>query len=164
MNIHVARTPHFRTRFTHTCCQGQTGSLTVRPDTARWCFGDPCWYNAGPPSPDAGPASHQRLCERSAMLPVLWPVANYYWPSVLQIGPQRWFNAGPTLLVRIMNKTLTQHWVNAYNSFHLYINMLFFRLTSHINPAVKQTPSWLQQTNQNVTTAVHSFDIFQLCS
>ena len=35
MNIHVARTPHFRTRFTHTCCQGQTGSLTVRPDTAR---------------------------------------------------------------------------------------------------------------------------------
>ena len=38
MNIHVARTPHFRTRFTHTCCQGQTGSLTVRPDTAR-CTG-----------------------------------------------------------------------------------------------------------------------------
>ena len=36
MNIHVARTPHFRTRFTHTCCQGQTGSLTVGPDTARW--------------------------------------------------------------------------------------------------------------------------------
>ena len=36
MNIHVARTPHFRTGFTHTCCQGQTGSLTVRPDTARW--------------------------------------------------------------------------------------------------------------------------------
>ena len=36
------------------------------------------------------------------------------------IGPQRWFNAGPTLLVRIMNKTLAQHWVNAYNSFHLY--------------------------------------------
>ena len=36
MNIHVARTPYFRTRFTHTCCQGQTGSLTVRPDTARW--------------------------------------------------------------------------------------------------------------------------------
>ena len=35
MNIHVARTPHFSTRFTHTCCQGQTGSLTVRPDTAR---------------------------------------------------------------------------------------------------------------------------------
>ena len=35
MNIHVARTPHFRTRFPHTCCQGQTGSLTVRPDTAR---------------------------------------------------------------------------------------------------------------------------------
>ena len=41
--------------------------------------------------------------------------------SVLQIGPQRWFNAGPTLLVRIMNKTLAQLWVNAYNSFHLYI-------------------------------------------
>ena len=40
MNIHVARTPHFRTRFTHTCCQGQTGSLTVRPDTAR------CEYKA----------------------------------------------------------------------------------------------------------------------
>ena len=36
MNIHVARPPHFRTGFTHTCCQGQTGSLTVRPDTARW--------------------------------------------------------------------------------------------------------------------------------
>ena len=36
MNIHVARTPHFRIGFTHTCCQGQTGSLTVRPDTARW--------------------------------------------------------------------------------------------------------------------------------
>ena len=36
------------------------------------------------------------------------------------IGPQCWFNARPTLLVRIMNKTLAQHWVNAYNSFHLY--------------------------------------------
>ena len=36
MNIHVARTPPFRTGFTHTCCQGQTGSLTVRPDRARW--------------------------------------------------------------------------------------------------------------------------------
>ena len=36
MNIHVARTPHFCTGLTHTCCQGQTGSLTVRPDTARW--------------------------------------------------------------------------------------------------------------------------------
>ena len=36
MNIHFARTPHFRTGFTHTCCQGQTGSLTVRPDTARY--------------------------------------------------------------------------------------------------------------------------------
>ena len=35
MNIHVARTPHFRTGFKHTCCQGRTGSLTVRPDTAR---------------------------------------------------------------------------------------------------------------------------------
>ena len=43
--------------------------------------------------------------------------------SVLQIGPQRWFNAGPTLLARIMNKTLAQHWVNAYNSFHLFIHM-----------------------------------------
>ena len=54
--------------------------------------------------------------------------------SVLQIGPQP-FNAGPTLLVRIMNKTLAQHWVNAYNSFHLYINMLFFSLTSRIIPS-----------------------------
>ena len=46
------------------------------------CFGVPCWYNAGPPSPspDAGPASHQRLCERPAMPPVLWPVSNNYWP------------------------------------------------------------------------------------
>ena len=51
------------------------------------------------------------------------------------IGPQRWFNAGPRLLVRIINKTLAQHWVNAYNWFHLYINMLFFRLTSRINPS-----------------------------
>ena len=44
------------------------------------------------------------------------------------IGPQRWFNAGLTLLARIINKTLAQHWVNAYNSFHLYIKMLFSRL------------------------------------
>ena len=55
--------------------------------------------------------------------------------TVLQIGPQFWFNAGPTLLVRIMDKTLAQNWVNAYNSFHLCINMLFFRLTSWINPS-----------------------------
>ena len=41
-----------------------------------------------------------------------------------------WFNAGPTLLARFKNKTLAQHWVNAYNSFHLYINMLFFQLSS----------------------------------
>ena len=49
------------------------------------------------------------------------------------IGPQRWFNAGATLLVCIMNKTLAQHWVNAYISFHLYINIPFFRLTSRID-------------------------------
>ena len=46
------------------------------------------------------------------------------------IGPQRWLNAGSTLLVCIRNKTLAQHWVKAYNSFHLYINIHFFRLTS----------------------------------
>ena len=67
--------------------------------------------------------------------------------SVLQIGPQRWFTAGPTLLVRIMNKTLAQHWVNAYNSFHLYINMLFFRLTSRINPSC-QTDAVLITANK----------------
>ena len=67
--------------------------------------------------------------------------------SVLQIGPQRWFNAGPTLLVRIINKTLAQHWVNAYNSFHLYINMLFFRLTSQINPSC-QTDAVLITANK----------------
>ena len=42
------------------------------------------------------------------------------------IGPQRWLNVGPLLLVCIMNKTLAQHRINAYNSFHLYINILFF--------------------------------------
>ena len=36
-DLSVTIWPHFRTRFTHTCCQGQTGSLTVRPDTAR-CY------------------------------------------------------------------------------------------------------------------------------
>ena len=56
------------------------------------------------------------------------------------IGPQRWFNAGPTILVRIMNKKLAQHWVNAYNSFHLYINMPFSLLTSR-SCTVKQTLS-----------------------
>ena len=64
------------------------------------------------------------------MQPVLWPISNNHWPLRPAIGPQRWFNAGPTLLVCIMNKTLAQHWVNAYNLFHIYINMLFFRLTS----------------------------------
>ena len=38
MNIHVARTPPSRTVFTHTCCQGQTSGLTVRPVVARWLF------------------------------------------------------------------------------------------------------------------------------
>ena len=38
------------------------------------------------------------------------------WPA---IGTQCWLNAGPTLLVCIINKTLAQHWVNAYNSFHI---------------------------------------------
>ena len=68
--------------------------------------------------------------------------------SVLQIGPQRWFNAGPTLLLRIMNKTLAQHWVNAYNSFHLYINMLFFSLTSRINQSC-QTDAVLITANKS---------------
>ena len=31
----VARTPPVRTALTHTCCQGQTSGLTVRPDAAR---------------------------------------------------------------------------------------------------------------------------------
>ena len=56
-------------------------------------------------------------------------------------------NVGPTLLVRIINKTLAQHWVNAYNSFHLYINMLFFRLTSRINPSC-QTDAVLITANK----------------
>ena len=84
---------------------------------------------------------------RPAMLPVLWPVCNNYWPSRPAIGPQRWYNAGSTLLVRIINKTLAQHWVNAYNSFHLYINMLFFRLTSRINPSC-QTDAVLITANK----------------
>ena len=68
--------------------------------------------------------------------------------SVLQIGPQRWFNAGPMLSVRIINKTLAQHWVNAYNSFYLYINMLFFSLTSGINPSC-QTDTVLITANKS---------------
>ena len=35
MNIHVARTAPFRTAASHTCYQGQTSGLTVRPDAAR---------------------------------------------------------------------------------------------------------------------------------
>ena len=34
-----------------------------------------------------------------------------------------------------VNKMLAQHWVDAYNSFHLDINMPLFRLTSRINPS-----------------------------
>ena len=67
--------------------------------------------------------------------------------SVLHRGPQRWFNAGPTLLFRIMNKTLAQHWVNAYSSFHLYISMLFFSLTSRIIPSC-QTDAVLITANK----------------
>ena len=67
--------------------------------------------------------------------------------SVLQIGPQHWFNAMQTLLVRIMNQTLAQHWVNAYNSFHLYINMLFLQLTSRIDPSC-QTDAVLIPANK----------------
>ena len=36
MNIHVACTPPVRTALRHTCCQGQTSGLTVRPDATRW--------------------------------------------------------------------------------------------------------------------------------
>ena len=71
----------------------------------------------------------------------------YFDPSPI-IGPQRWFNAGPTLSFRIMNKTLAQDWVNAYNSFHLYINMLFFSLTSRINPSY-QTDAVLITANKS---------------
>ena len=67
--------------------------------------------------------------------------------SVQQIGPQRWFNAGLTLLVRIMNNTLAQHWVNDYNSFYSYINMVFFRLTARINPSC-QTDAVLITANK----------------
>ena len=63
------------------------------------------------------------------------------------IGPQRWFNAGAMLLVCIMNKTLAQHWVNAYNSFHLYINIPFFGLTSRIDPSC-QTDAVLITANK----------------
>ena len=63
------------------------------------------------------------------------------------IGPQRWFDAGPTLLVRIINKMLAQHWANAYNLCHLYIYMLFFRFTSRINPSC-QTDAVLITANK----------------
>ena len=45
MHIHVARTPPFRTGFTHTCCQDQTGnvSLTVGPDGGRSHVWDMCF-------------------------------------------------------------------------------------------------------------------------
>ena len=35
MNIHVVRIPPARTSVRHTCCQGQTSGLMVRPDRAR---------------------------------------------------------------------------------------------------------------------------------
>ena len=88
-----------------------------------------------------GPASHPRLCGRPPF-PLLCnlyfdPSPNNHWPPLscnrTTVLVQRRANAGPTLLVRIMNKTLAQYWVIAYNSFHLYINMPFFRLTSRIN-------------------------------
>ena len=41
--------------------------------------------------------------------------------SVSGKGTRRWLNAGATLLVRIRNKTLAQHWVNAYNTSFNYI-------------------------------------------
>ena len=131
-----------------TTSKTQCGPIIVSSEySPHQCFGVPCWYNASPPSPDAGPASHQRLCGRPAMLHVLYPSPTITDRSVLQMGPQLWFNAGSTLLVRIMNKTLPQHRVNAYNSFHLYINMLFFRLTSRINPSC-QTDAVLITANK----------------
>ena len=62
------------------------------------------------------------LCYLTCTLTHLQAITDRPCPA---IGPQRWFNAGSTILVRIMNKTLAQHWVNAYNSFRLYINMPF---------------------------------------
>ena len=43
---YVARTLPVRTAFTHTCCQGQTSGLTVRPDAAR------CWFIETPITSD----------------------------------------------------------------------------------------------------------------
>ena len=87
-NIHVARTPPFRTDPTHTCCQGQASGLTVRPDAARCVpvarFLDMltsqeptrqtlCWFNALPlpwshPNPqktqsDPAKTTHQINCQ-----------------------------------------------------------------------------------------------------
>ena len=40
MNIHVARTPSFRTGFPHTCCQGQTGGLVANITFRLWYGSD----------------------------------------------------------------------------------------------------------------------------
>ena len=63
------------------------------------------------------------------------------------IGPQCWLSAGSMLLIRIRNKTLAQHWANAYNSFHFYINIPFFWLTSWIDPSC-QTDAVLITANK----------------
>ena len=50
MNIHVVRTPPVRTAVRHTCCQGQTSGLTVRPDGSRWILLRlrHCWRHSPP--------------------------------------------------------------------------------------------------------------------
>ena len=101
----------------------------------RWSTISRCW-------PSVAPTIVQKTRYATCTLTIITD------RSVLQIGPQRWFNAGPTLLVRIMNKTMAQHWVNVYNSFHLYINMLFFSLTSRINQSC-QTDAVLITANKS---------------
>ena len=129
--------------------QDSVGPIIVPSEySPHQCFSVPCWYNAGPPSPDAGPASTNDCAKDLLCYLYFDPSPIITDRSVLQTGPQRWFNAGPTLLVRIMNKTSAQHWVNAYNSIHLYINMLFFRLTSRINPSC-QTDAVLITANKS---------------
>ena len=123
--------------------QDSVGPIIVPSEySPHQCFGVPCWYNAGPPSPDAGAASHQTryaTCTLTRLQQLLTVPSCNRTTALVQ-----W---GSTLLVRIINKTLAQHWVNAYNSFHLYINMLFFQLTSQINPSC-QTDAVLITANK----------------
>ena len=91
-------------------------NVAVSRSVQRWSTISRCWSSVAP-----------TIVQKTHTIPAIMPPVPQPTSTAITdslcfaIGTRCWLNAGSTLLVRLGNKALAQNWVNAYNSFFIYI-------------------------------------------